>query len=91
LSLPLPPPLAEPCSLESLVQGHNWFLNQFVGFLGDLSLSEAVRHERDMSTCREIKFDFAKKDTPFLPRLSLAGKPLMSLYGTEWRERGYGL
>jgi hypothetical protein len=27
-------------------------------------------------------------------RLSLAGnleKPLMSLYGTEWRERGYGL
>ncbi len=31
---------------------------------------------------------------PVLPRRSLAGnldKPLMSLYGTEWRERGYGL
>jgi hypothetical protein len=31
---------------------------------------------------------------PVLPRLSLAGnldKPLMSLYGTEWRERGHGL
>jgi hypothetical protein len=31
---------------------------------------------------------------PVLLRLSLAGnleKPLMSLYGTEWRESGYGL
>jgi hypothetical protein len=31
---------------------------------------------------------------PVLPRLSLAGdmeKPIMLLYGTEWRERGYGL
>jgi hypothetical protein len=34
------------------------------------------------------------KCKPVLLRLSLAGnmeKPLMSLYGTEWRERGYGL
>jgi hypothetical protein len=34
------------------------------------------------------------KCTPDLLVLSLAGnleKPLMSLYGTEWRERGYGL
>jgi hypothetical protein len=31
---------------------------------------------------------------PVLLGLSLAGnlvKPLMSLYGTKWRERGYGL
>ena len=31
---------------------------------------------------------------PVLPRLSLAGnleKPPVSLYGTEWRERGCGL
>ena len=40
--------------------------------------------------------DFAERDEckPVLLRLSLAGKldkPLMSLYGTEWRERGYGL
>ncbi len=31
---------------------------------------------------------------PVLLGLSLAGnlvKPLLSLYGTEWRERGYGL
>ncbi len=34
------------------------------------------------------------KCKPVLLRLSLAGnleKPLISLYGTEWRERGYGL
>jgi hypothetical protein len=36
---------------------------------------------------------FAERDKckPVLLRLSLAGnleKPLMSLYGTEWRERG---
>ncbi len=39
---------------------------------------------------------FAKIDQykPVLLGLSLAGnlvKPLLSLYGTEWRERGYGL
>jgi hypothetical protein len=42
------------------------------------------------------KLDFAEGDKwkPVLLRLSLAGnleKPLKSLYGTEWRERGYGL
>jgi hypothetical protein len=42
------------------------------------------------------KLDFAERDKckPVLLRLSLAGnleKPLMSLYGTEWSERGYGL
>jgi hypothetical protein len=34
------------------------------------------------------------KEIPILLRLSLAGnleKPLISLYGTELRERGYGL
>jgi hypothetical protein len=45
----------------------------------------------------DIKLDFAVKDKckpVLLLRLPLAGnqeKPLMSLYGTEWRERGYGL
>ncbi len=39
--------------------------------------------------------DFAERDKckPVLLRLSLAGsleKPLMSLFGTEWTERGYG-
>ena len=42
------------------------------------------------------KLDFAEIDQckPVLLGLSLAGnlvKPLLSLYGTEWRERGYGL
>jgi hypothetical protein len=46
--------------------------------------------------CREVKSGFCGRDKckPVLLRLSLAGnleKPLMSLYGTEWRERGYGL
>jgi hypothetical protein len=40
--------------------------------------------------------DFAEigQCKPVLLGLSLAGnlvKPLLSLYGTEWRERGYGL
>jgi hypothetical protein len=40
--------------------------------------------------------DFAERDEckPVLLGLSLAGnvvKPLLSLYGTEWRERGYEL
>jgi hypothetical protein len=46
--------------------------------------------------CRAVKTGFAERDKckPVLLRLSLAGnleKPLMSLYGTEWRERGFGL
>jgi hypothetical protein len=45
---------------------------------------------------REVKLVFAERDErkPVLLGLSLAGnlvKPLLSLYGTEWRERGYGL
>jgi hypothetical protein len=59
-------------------------------------LTEAVRHEREISNAGNLKLDFAEryKCKPVLLRLSLAGnleKPLMSLYGTEWRERGYGL
>jgi hypothetical protein len=58
--------------------------------------TEAVRHEREISNAGRKKLDFAEIDLykPVLPRLSLAGnlvKPLMSLHGTEWRERGYGL
>ncbi len=46
--------------------------------------------------CREVKLDFAEinKCKRVFLRLLLAGnlkKPLMFHYGTEWRERGYGL
>ncbi len=46
--------------------------------------------------CREVKTGFAERDEwkPVLLPFSLAGnleKPLMSLYGAEWREHGYGL
>jgi hypothetical protein len=46
--------------------------------------------------CREVKTGFANRDQckPVLLRLSLAvnlEKPVMSLYGTEWRERGFHL
>ncbi len=45
---------------------------------------------------QEGKLDSAEvgQCKPVLLGLSLAGnlvKPLLSLYGTEWRERGYGL
>ncbi len=57
---------------------------------------EAVRHEREMQGGKNWKLDFSERDEcePVLLGLSLAGnlvKPLLSLYGTEWRERGYGL
>jgi hypothetical protein len=46
--------------------------------------------------CREAKLDFSERDEcePVLLGLSMAGnlvKPLLSLHGTEWRDRGYGL
>jgi hypothetical protein len=46
--------------------------------------------------CGEVKTDFSERDEckPVLLGLSLVGnlvKPLISLYGTEWRDRGYGL
>jgi hypothetical protein len=62
----------------------------------------AVRHEREISNANLAQpclklwlLDFAERDECklVLLELSLAGnlvKPLMSLYGTEWRERGYG-
>jgi hypothetical protein len=57
---------------------------------------EPVRHEREISNAGSQKLDFAERDKckQFLLRLSLAGnleKPLVFLYGIEWRERGYGL
>jgi hypothetical protein len=55
--------------------------------------SEAVRHERDMQGGKNWIFP-KEKCKPVLLRLSLARnlvKPLLSLYGIEWRERGYGL
>ncbi len=53
-------------------------------------------HEREISNAGREKLDFAEigQCKPVLLGLSLAGnlvKPLLSLYGTEWRERGYGL
>jgi hypothetical protein len=46
--------------------------------------------------CREVKTGFAERYEckQVLLGLSLAGNlvnPLISLYGTEWRDRGYGL
>jgi hypothetical protein len=48
------------------------------------------------SQMQGVKLDFAERDKckPVLLRLLWAvhlEKPRMSLYGTEWRERGYGL
>ncbi len=53
-------------------------------------------HEREISNAGRQKMDFAEigQWKPVLLGLSLAGnlvKPLLYLYGTEWRERGYGL
>jgi hypothetical protein len=53
---------------------------------------EAVRHEGEISNAG-LKLDFAERGEfkPALLGLSLARnlvKPLISLYGTEWRERG---
>jgi hypothetical protein len=53
-------------------------------------------HEREISNAGRQKLDFAEigQWKPVLLGLSLAGnlvKPLLYLYGTEWRERGYGL
>jgi hypothetical protein len=58
--------------------------------------AEAVRHEQDISNAGRYKLVFAEicQCKPVLLGLSLAGnlvKPLLSLYGTKWRERGYGL
>jgi hypothetical protein len=58
--------------------------------------TEAVRHEREISNAGSKKLDFSERNVckPVLLGLSLAEnlvKPLTSLYGTEWRERGYGL
>jgi hypothetical protein len=52
-------------------------------------------HEREISNAGRQKLDFTEIDQckPVLLGLSLAGnlvKPLLSLYGTEWSERGYG-
>jgi hypothetical protein len=53
-------------------------------------------HEQLISNGGRFKPAFAERNKckPVLLGLSLAGnlvKPLLSLHGTEWRERGYGL
>ncbi len=60
-----------------------------------LTKSKTVRYEREISNAGRLKLDFAERDKckPVLLILSWAGnleKPLISLYGIEWRERGYG-
>jgi hypothetical protein len=57
---------------------------------------EAVRHEQAISDAGWSKGDLTETDIyrPVLLRLSLASnleKQVMSLYGTEWRERGLPL
>ncbi len=57
---------------------------------------EKLSSVRLISNAGWSKLDFSERDlcNPFLLRLSLAGnleKPLMPLYGTEWREHGNGL
>jgi hypothetical protein len=54
------------------------------------------KNRRYVSNAGRYKLDIAERNKfkPVLLRLSLVinlEKPLMSLYGTEWRERGYGL
>jgi hypothetical protein len=47
--------------------------------------------------CREVKTGFCRKrsmqtgSSGTLIWLEIWSKPLMSLYGTEWRQGGYGL
>ncbi len=60
------------------------------------TLTRGGGHEQLISNGGGFKPAFAERDKckPVLLGLSLAGnlvKPLMSLYGTEWRDRGYGL
>jgi hypothetical protein len=72
---------------------HNFIFTYIAIYMNDM-YDERVRHELK---CREVKTGFCRKRDkckPVLLRLSLAGnleKPLVSLYGTEWRERGFGL
>jgi hypothetical protein len=71
-----------------------WRIKQFTPSL--IICPEAVRHEREISNAGRQKLDFAEIDQwkPVLLGLSLVGnlvKPLLSLYRTDWRERGYGL
>jgi hypothetical protein len=62
------------------------------------STTKADSHEQLISNAGWSKLDFAERDQckPFLLRLSLAGNLKKHLcpstvYGTEWRERCYGL
>ncbi len=67
-----------------------------------VEISITIQHNRDggheqlISNRGRFKPAFAERDNckPVLLGFSLARnlvKPLLSLYGTEWRERGYGL
>ena len=64
-------------------------------YFTDLVTSWELAHQRRYDMNGRSQMQGGKnKCKPVLLRLSLAGnleKPLLSLYGTEWRERGYGL
>jgi hypothetical protein len=71
--------------------GQNWILPKEIN-------AEVVQHEREISNAGWWKLDFTERDEckQVLLRLSLSlsvnmDEPLMSLYGTEWREHGNGL
>jgi hypothetical protein len=58
--------------------------------------AEAVQHEREILNAGRLKLHFSERDECKLVLLGLSSagnlaKPLMSLYGTEWRDCGYGL
>jgi hypothetical protein len=71
-------------------------LLHFATYISGQSCFRDGGHEQLISNGGRFKQAFAERDKckPILLGLSLAGnlvKPLLSLYGTEWRERGYGL
>jgi hypothetical protein len=58
-----------------------------------LLTGDDMNAEREISNAGRQNLDFAERDKckPVLLRLSLVGnleKPLLSLYWTEWRDRG---
>jgi hypothetical protein len=78
---------------ESLIDGE---VDEWSGVEIGNPTSEGVRHEREISNAGRLNLNFSEIDQckPVLLGLSLAGnlvKPLLFLYGTKWRERGYGL
>ena len=82
--------------LLAVLSGNNPFKKKDSDLCAYLSVSRGGGHEQLISNGGRFKPAFAERDKckPVLRGLSLAEnlvKPLLSLYGIEWRERGYGL